>query len=42
VRIYHNPKKKNFYILRAYTPRRMYKQNQGDFQKAMESFRFTN
>lgn len=39
VRVYHNPKARTFYILRAYTPRRLFSQNKDDFAKALDSFR---
>jgi hypothetical protein len=39
VRIFHNAATKEFYIVRAYTPRRHFAENKNDFEKAMDSFR---
>jgi Domain of unknown function (DUF4190) len=33
------PEKSRFYVLRAYTPRRWFTQNQAEFEKALDSFR---
>lgn len=39
VRMFHSANTKEFYILRAYTPRRNFSENKNDFEKALDSFR---